>query len=100
MVSLKSLPQIARELAQRLKTRRLQRGWSQAELASRAGIKPSTYILFERTGKIALLRLLKLLELLDLIDEFDAIGREQDLSTMTLAQVTAPVRKRARRRRP
>ena len=50
MISLKSATEIARELAHRVRERRLRRGWTQAELAKRAGVKPPTYILFERTG--------------------------------------------------
>jgi transcriptional regulator with XRE-family HTH domain len=97
MLSLKSSAEIAFELAERVKTRRLQRGWTQTELAQRAGVKPATYILFERTGRIALVRLLKILDVIGLLDEFDAIGRHEDLSTLTLADVTRAQRKRGRR---
>ena len=73
MLSLKSAPEVARDLAARIRARRLRRGWTQAETARRAGIKTPTYVLFERTGRISLLRLLKVLELLDLMEEFDRI---------------------------
>ena len=69
MLSLKTHSELARELADRLRQRRLRRGWTQAEMAERAGLKPPTYVLFERTGRISLLRLLKVLEVLDLLDE-------------------------------
>jgi len=97
MLSLKSAPEIALELAQRIRARRLRRGWTQAETARRAGIKEPTYVLFERTGRISLLRLIKLLGLLGLLDEFDQIGRQEDLSGLTLAEVTQPERQRGRR---
>jgi transcriptional regulator with XRE-family HTH domain len=99
MISLKSATEIARELARRVRERRLRRGWTQAELAQRAGVKTSTYILFERTGRIAVLRLLKILDVLELASEFDQIGRQEDLTGMTLAQITQPERKRGTRKR-
>jgi transcriptional regulator with XRE-family HTH domain len=99
MISLKSATEIARELAQRVRERRLRRGWTQAELANRAGVTTSTYILFERTGRIAVIRLLKILDVLDLANEFDHIGRQEDLTGMTLAQITQPERKRGTRKR-
>jgi transcriptional regulator with XRE-family HTH domain len=99
MLSIKSATEIARELASRLRARRLQRGWTQAELARRAGVKPATYVRFERSGHIALIRLLKILEVLDLSDEFDRIGRHRDLAGISLAQIVAPERQRGRRQR-
>jgi transcriptional regulator with XRE-family HTH domain len=99
MISLKSAVEVAGELAQRVRARRLRRGWTQTELANRAGLKPSTYILFERTGRIALVRLLKILDVLDLANEFDRIGRQEDLAGMTLAQITQPERKRGTHKR-
>jgi transcriptional regulator with XRE-family HTH domain len=99
MISLRSATEIAKELAQRVRARRLQRRWTQSELACRAGLKPSTYILFERTGRIAVLRLVKILEVLDLANEFDQIGRHEDLAGMTLAQITQPKRRRGTHKR-
>jgi Predicted transcription factor, homolog of eukaryotic MBF1 len=98
MLTLKTHAEVARELAERLRQRRLRRGWSQAELAERAGLKPATYVLFERTGRISLLRLLKVLEVLDLLDEFDRLGRGEDLAGLTLDEITRPERRRGRRR--
>jgi len=99
MLSLKSSTEIARDLAHRTRERRLQRGWSQTEIARRAGVKPATYILFERTGRISLLRLLKVLDVLGLAEEVDAVNQREDLSTLTLAQISQPKRKRGRRQR-
>lgn len=99
MISIKSSTEIARELAQRIRARRLRRAWTQAELAERAGIKVPTYVQFERTGRTSLLRLLKVADVLGLLDEFDRIGRGEDLERATLAEITAPERRRGRRRR-
>ncbi|HEY9250238.1 MAG TPA: helix-turn-helix transcriptional regulator [Rariglobus sp.] len=98
MLSLKSTPEVARELAARVRERRLQRGWTQDEMALRAGMKTPTYVLFERTGRIALARLLKVFEVLDWLESFDAIGRGQDLAGVSLNDLTQPERKRGRRR--
>ena len=98
MLSLKTSPEVASEFAKRIRARRLFRGWAQAELAARAGIRLPTYVLFERTGRIALLRLLKVLEVLDLLDAFDRIGREDDVAGLTLDDLTRPERKRGRRK--
>jgi hypothetical protein len=46
------------------------------------------------------LRLLKIADVLGLLDEFDRIGRSNDLTHLTLADVTAPERQRGRRQRP
>lgn len=98
MLSLKSAPEVASEFAGRIRERRLQRTWTQDELAKRAGLKTATYVLFERTGKISLIRLLKILEVLDLLNEFDGIARGQDLAGVSLDELTQPERQRGRGR--
>ena len=100
MLSLKSTHEVAADLASRVRERRLQRGWTQDEMALRAGMKTPTYILFERTGRIALARLLKIFELLDWLDAFDQLGRGQDLTGVSLDDLTQPERKRGRRKSP
>ena len=97
MLAIKSPVEIASEMAGRLRERRLHRGWTQGELAKRAGIRPATYVLFERTGRISLLRLLKVFEVLDLAEEFDRIGRSEDLAGMTMNQLLTPQRQRGMR---
>jgi transcriptional regulator with XRE-family HTH domain len=64
-IELQSPRDIARMLARRVKVLRLDREWTQDELAVRAGIALSTYKRFERTGRISLERLLKLVVVLD-----------------------------------
>jgi len=95
---LKSTSEIASDLAARIKTRRLARGWSQEEMAERAGLKLGTYVLFERTGRVSFLRLLKILDVLGIAGEADQIGRAEDLSQLSLSQLTQTERKRGRRR--
>lgn len=97
MITLKSEPEIAQEFAARVRSRRLKREWSQAEMAGRAGVKLATYIHFERTGRISLLRVLKILGVLDLLPEFERIGQARDLHGLTLNDVVRPDRQRGRR---
>lgn len=59
-LTIQTSPEIARELARRVKARRLERTWTQKELADRAGISLETYRVFERTGRISLERFLSL----------------------------------------
>ena len=58
-------------LARRVKARRLERGWTQQEIADRSGIALATYRRFERSGRISLERLLKLAVILDAQAGFD-----------------------------
>jgi transcriptional regulator with XRE-family HTH domain len=99
MLALKSSSEVAIDLAHRVRSRRLRRRWTQAEMAERAGLRLPTYVLFERSGKISLIRLLKILDVLGLLDEFDRVGRSEDLFGMTLDELTEPERKRGHRLR-
>jgi len=72
-VHLESPREVARMLAGRVKTLRLDREWTQEELAARAGVTLSTYKRFERTGRISLDRLLKLAVVLDARGGFEQL---------------------------
>ena len=98
MLSLMTVQEVAMELATRIRTRRLSRNWTQGELAARAGLKLPTYVLFERTGRIALIRLLKVLDVLGLLDDFDQLGRKEDLASLTLDDISRPERKHGRQK--
>ena len=90
---------IARTLAQRTKALRLDRGWTQEEIAERAGIALATYRRFERTGGISLERLLKLAVILDALGGFErlfAAGPARSLAELE-RQVERPSRQRGRR---
>jgi transcriptional regulator with XRE-family HTH domain len=70
-IELKSAREVAQMLARRVKARRLERGWTQQEIADRSGIALATYRRFERSGRISLERLLKLAVILDAQAGFD-----------------------------
>ena len=58
--SLKTTQSVLKNMALRVRFLRLERAWSQQEVASRAAIRLATYQLFERTGKISLERLYRI----------------------------------------
>ena len=64
-IELQSPREMSLALAGRVRRLRLDRGWTQQEMAERAGVAPDTYRRFERTGSISLERLLKLAVVLD-----------------------------------
>jgi transcriptional regulator with XRE-family HTH domain len=96
MVSLKSAPEVLNELARMVRMQRLNRKWTQAEMARRAGLKLPTYIVFERSGRISLLRFLKILDTLDLMTDLGELGTIKDLQAFTLADLK-PERQRGSR---
>jgi transcriptional regulator with XRE-family HTH domain len=96
MLALKTESEVAQELADRVRTIRLQLGWSQDELARRAGLRPATYRLFEQTGRIALLRLLKVLSVLDRLPDIDSVCAPDD-TPRSLDELLVPKRQRAGR---
>lgn len=67
--------ELTRALAGRVRALRLDRGWTQREIAARAGIAFETYRAFERTGSISLERLMKLAVILDALAGFEQIFR-------------------------
>ena len=96
MVSLKSAPEVLAELARMVRVQRLNRGWTQADIARRAGLKLPTYIVLERSGRISLLRFLKITDVLDLMTDVSEIGQRTDQQAVRLADLMQE-RKRGRR---
>lgn len=72
-VILKSPCEIATEIAQRAKARRLQLNWSQRTLSERSGVSYGTLKQFERSGKISLESLLKIALALEELPPFDQL---------------------------
>lgn len=73
MALLKSGEEMALELSIRLRRIRLDNGWSQAEVAARAGIPLPTYRIFELKGKVSLARFLRVAIALRRAHEFDSL---------------------------
>ena len=92
--------EVQKSLAGRARRLRLERSWTQAELAERAGVAFSTLRLFELTGRISLERLLKLALVLGAVDGFDGLFPSPEARTLAeLENQQQPARKRGRRRR-
>lgn len=62
---LKNISVLKKELAQRIKQRRLEKNWTQREFAERSGIGYDTYRRFEGSGDITLHNLILCAILLD-----------------------------------
>ena len=71
--SLRTPAEVALDLADRVHTSRLARGWTQAELARRAGVALSTLKMFEHQGRISLDRLLRIAAALDDLESFQKL---------------------------
>lgn len=87
-------------IASRLRRRRLDAGWSQAELSDRSGVPLGTLKRFESTGQISLDTLLRLARPLSALHEFDALFPESAYASLdeVIRATTKPARKRAPRR--
>jgi transcriptional regulator with XRE-family HTH domain len=72
-VELQTPRELSLAMAARIRALRLERGWTQQELADRAGIAFATYRAFERAGRISLERLLKIATVLDALAGFDQL---------------------------
>lgn len=60
-------------IAQRVKQRRLEKGWTQKMLAAKAGVSLPSYRRFESSGEISLRSLVTLAFALDMTDEFETL---------------------------
>ena len=60
-------------IAQRVKQRRLEKGWTQKMLAAKAGLSLPSYRRFESSGEISVRSLVMLVFALDMIDEFETL---------------------------
>ncbi len=97
-LELRSPSEIADLLAQRVRALRLERGWTQQEIADRSGISLATYRRFEQSGRISLERLLKLAVILDAQGEFENLFTLPPARSLSdLEKEDRPTRKRGKR---
>lgn len=97
-VILQTPDEVAAGLAERARALRLHRGWTQQELADRAGVAVDTLRRFERTGKISLDRLLMVAKVLDALEPFGGLFALPRFRTLSdLERSSGPGRVRGRR---
>ena len=87
---------IAKILAERVKTLRLQQNWSRRTLAERSGVTEASLKRFETTGKISLERLLMLAGALGCLNAFEELLTPPP--AMTLAELEKQLAKPSRKR--
>lgn len=88
----------AKELADRIRTRRLDLDLTQEGLATRADMPVATYRKFERTGKVSLRGLLKIAFALNCLGDFDALFAEKQYQTLDQLLQEGETRKRGRKK--
>lgn len=89
---------VARQLAGRVKQRRLEVNLTQEGMALRAGLKLPTYRRFERTGEISFKGLLQIAFALNVLSDFDALfSRRQYQSLDEVISERQSKRKRGRK---
>lgn len=97
MITLYSPSEIGRRFADRVRRARLDLGWVQAELASRAGIALGTYRKFEQTGQISLERAIQVSAVLGRSADWEALLAPTPPRSMAAIEATWRVPQRGRR---
>ena len=74
--------EIAKQIAAKVKARRLELNLTQEGIAARAGIKFATYRRFEQTGEISLKGLLQIGFALNALSDFDALFAQKQYQSL------------------
>ena len=94
MLSFKTPTDVAQQLAQQVRARRVATNLSRETLAAKSGVSAASIRRFETTGAISLESLLKLAQVLDCLEAFEALF--PDKAIVSLADITATPRLRGR----
>src|SRR5437879_1587611 len=99
MLSLELLTpiEIAKQLGERARERRLERALTQREVAERAGVSLASLKRFERTGLISLLSLLRIAVALDALPGFLELLKGPPPTSLDELLAAPPRRQRGRR---
>jgi transcriptional regulator with XRE-family HTH domain len=88
---------LQRQIGQRIRALRLREGWTQTDLAQRAGVSRPTIERLERGGEITLSRLLRISATLGALESFAELLPVP--APLNIQDLTKRVRIRARRKR-
>ncbi|MDP1823963.1 MAG: helix-turn-helix transcriptional regulator [Archangium sp.] len=99
LLLMQSPAEVCQELGARCRGLRLELGWTQAELARRAGVALSTLRHFERTGQISLERLVMLAATLRSLDAFEKLLQLPQANSLEEIEARQTKRQRGRRSR-
>lgn len=98
---LASSDEICQALGQRLKAVRLTRGWTQSELARRAGVSRGTIVTLEGHGQTTLASLVRVVQVLGLEGEMQSLFVQPPPRSIAELELRASApRQRAPRQRP
>ena len=89
------IAEIEKELGKRLKRRRLDRNFSQTELAERSGLSRRTITAIERGEGSTLTTLLAILRALDALDTLDSFLPDPGISPIAMLKLQESPRKHA-----
>jgi transcriptional regulator with XRE-family HTH domain len=87
---------VARQLAERLRTCRLMRGWKQSTLAARAGVSLASLRRFEQSGQISLKHLLRLSFTLGRLPDFELLLQPPPADSIASLESLSSASKRCR----
>jgi len=88
------------EMGTRLAHQRVQRGWTQADLAKQAGVGKATIARLETGESTSLDTFLSVLNALNLTDNLDLLIPPVEVGPLDLLEETPPPRRRYRVRKP
>ena len=94
MLSFKSPGDVAKQVSQQARERRVSRNLSRETLSAMSGVSAASIRRFETTGDISFDSLLKLAQVLDCMDAFEGLFPAPEV--ISLAQITAKPRIRGR----
>lgn len=94
MLALKSINHIQKELATRLKERRLESNLSQKTLSERSGVSYASLRRFENNGEISLKSLLMLAQALGVLKGFDQLFDSSGFTSLDELRKSVKKRKR------
>lgn len=97
-ISVVTVDEVCRDVAARVKTRRLELNLTQSGLAARAGVNIETYRKFERTGEISFANLVKIGYAFNLLSDFNLLFAQRQFQSIDeLLGAENVVRKRGKK---